>query len=157
MATSTASRILDREAIKKILPHRGPALLIDNATVNLPTDDGSVQVPYGSCRYVVPADRCEGHFPDEPVFPGHLQQEIFNQLAGVVAGVYLDVTGGQAVVRRAEARFESMAHPGDKLHFMVTNLVIRANVLILVEGEAAIATIQASEFKTRLAIIKPSA
>ena len=76
---------LNKEQIKKLLPHREPMLLIDElinikklhsatAIVNVKEDSFFVQ----------------GHFPDEPVMPGVLIVEAFGQAAAALTAFGID-------------------------------------------------------------------
>ena len=76
---------LNKDQIKKLLPHREPMLLIDElininklksatAIVNVRKDSFFVQ----------------GHFPDEPVMPGVLIVEAFGQAAAALTAAGID-------------------------------------------------------------------
>ena len=76
--------ILDKEQIKKILPHREPFLLADTATLS--QDGMQAQTSF----YADPEMGIfKGHFPDEPVLPGAYIIEAMAQCAGIalLAGV----------------------------------------------------------------------
>ena len=66
--------------IKKILPHREPMLLVDEANlINETTAEGF---------YTVRGDEyfLQGHFPDNPVVPGVILCEIMAQTCCVLMG-----------------------------------------------------------------------
>lgn len=68
---------MNREEIKKILPHREPMLLLDDAEN---TDGVSIG------HYTVRGDEffLQGHFPDHPIVPGVILCEILAQSACVL-------------------------------------------------------------------------
>jgi len=69
-----------KEEIKKILPHREPMLLVDEANlINETTAEGF---------YTVRGDEyfLQGHFPDNPVVPGVILCEIMAQTCCVLMG-----------------------------------------------------------------------
>lgn len=67
---------INKEGIKKIIPHREPMLLVDSLT-GLDVDQGVIT----GTRYLDPKDPVfSGHFPEYPVYPGNLQIEMVGQL-----------------------------------------------------------------------------
>ena len=63
---------MDKEDIKKIMPHRDPMLLVDRSEL---TADGVIS------EYTVPDDPyyTHGHFPGNPIVPGVILCEIMAQ------------------------------------------------------------------------------
>ena len=99
---------MNREELKKILPHREPMLLIDEAELKEET------LAVG--KYTVKGDEwfLQGHFPGMPIVPGVIQCEMMAQtccvlLADKVKG-HLPLFGGLDKVR-----FKSQVRPGDTL------------------------------------------
>ena len=76
---------IDKDQIKKLLPHREPMLLIDKLTniVPLKSATGIVNVKKESFYL-------EGHFPDQPVMPGVFIVEAFGQAAAALTALGID-------------------------------------------------------------------
>lgn len=96
---------MNRDEIKKILPHREPMLLVDEVAL----EDGK---SHG--RYYVRGDEffLQGHFPGNPVVPGVIQCEMLAQsacvlLIGEAEGMTPLFTGLQNV------KFRGQVKPGD--------------------------------------------
>ena len=98
---------MDKEEIKKIIPHRDHMLLIDEAEIK----DG---VAYGK-KYITGDEFfLKGHFPDNPVVPGVILCEIMAQsscvlLAEVAEGKTPYFTGLDKV------KFRNKVLPGDTI------------------------------------------
>jgi len=73
---------IDKDQIKKLLPHREPMLLIDKL-INI--------VPLKSATGIVNVKKesfyLEGHFPDQPVMPGVFIVEAFGQAAAALTAL----------------------------------------------------------------------
>ena len=76
---------IDKDQIKKLLPHREPMLLIAKLIniVPLKSATGIVNVKKGSFYL-------EGHFPDQPVMPGVFIVESFGQAAAALTALGID-------------------------------------------------------------------
>ena len=98
---------MNREEIKKILPHREPMLLLDEVELI----DGK---SYGKCHIKGDEYFLQGHFPGNPVVPGVIQCEMLAQsacvlLIGEAAGKTPLFTGLDKV------KFRGQVKPGDTL------------------------------------------
>ena len=70
---------MDQEAIKKVIPHRDPMLLV--TTVEDLTPGEAITATF----YVDPAREIfKGHFPEEPVLPGVYSVECMAQTADIL-------------------------------------------------------------------------
>ncbi len=109
---------LDINAIKKLLPHRYPMLLVDAVS-----DYEVGKWIRGVKNVTVNEPYFQGHFPHYPVMPGVLVIEAMAQLAGlltILSGV-AKADGSQLVLFAGidEARFKQQVMPGDRLELFV--------------------------------------
>ena len=96
---------MNREEIKKILPHREPMLLVDEVVL----EDGK---SHG--KYLVRGDEffLQGHFPGNPVVPGVIQCEMLAQSACVLL---IGRTEGMTPLYTGlnNVKFRGQVKPGD--------------------------------------------
>lgn len=102
---------LDRDAIKKIIPHRDPFLLIDEIVELVPG-----QKAVGIKRLTGEEDWFRGHFPDYPVMPGVLIVEALAQ-TGAVAILGMPANKGKIAFFAGidKLRFKRQVLPGEEL------------------------------------------
>lgn len=103
--------LLDREAVKGIIPHRDPFLLVDGVTELNPGVNAVGFLDVKDDMFWVP-----GHFPDNPVMPGVLVVEAVAQMGAVVILSKEGMQGKTAYfggIRKV--RFRQKVRPGDRL------------------------------------------
>jgi 3-hydroxyacyl-[acyl-carrier-protein] dehydratase len=108
--------IMDREAIKAIIPHRDPFLLVDRIEECEPGVSATGELDVTGAAFWVP-----GHFPDYPVMPGVLVVEACAQV-GAVAMLSLSENQGRIALFAGidKVRFKRQVHPGDTLRMTCT-------------------------------------
>ncbi len=112
---------MNRDEIKRLIPHRAPFLLLDEVT-SLTAD--SVEATYT----LRPDDDLwsriySGHYPGSPITPGVLLCEMLFQASAVLLGqVARDagLAGMPVVTRITAAKFKSMVLPGDTVTIRAT-------------------------------------
>ena len=103
--------VMDIQAIRDILPHRYPMLLVDRIEELEP--DRIV----GIKNVTVNEPFFIGHFPDFPVMPGVLIVEAMAQVAGVLVLSQIPDRHSKLVLLASveEAKFRKPVRPGDQL------------------------------------------
>ena len=79
------SKSINKEEIKKLLPHREPMLLIDELINIKKLKSATAIINVRKDSFFV-----QGHFPDQPVMPGVLIVESFGQAAAALTAHGLD-------------------------------------------------------------------
>lgn len=103
--------LMDTVQIMNKLPHRYPFLLVDKVLEITPTHIiGMKQVTMNEWFF-------EGHFPDNPVFPGVLQMEALAQTGGILALVEKDENEqwDTYFMKIENCKFRDKVFPGDTL------------------------------------------
>ena len=115
--------LLDREEIKKIIPHRDPFLLVD-AVESI--DENSI-VAYSFITGE--EDFFRGHFPQKPVMPGVLIIEALAQ-AGAICVLQREEFRGKIAYFAGidKARFKKIIKPGNTLRLEAKLTKMRSNI-----------------------------
>lgn len=130
--------MLDREAVKAIIPHRDPFLLVDRVLELEPGVRATGELDVRPDMFWVP-----GHFPEYAVMPGVLIVEALAQ-AGAVALLSLPGNAGKLAFFAGidKVRFKRQVVPGDTLRLECEITKARASIgfgeaRALVGGELA--------------------
>lgn len=104
---------LDVEAIKALLPHRDPFLMIDEVIECTPNESVTAVK-----RVSADEPHFAGHFPGNPVLPGVLIIEAMAQAGGVLSHISVGDIEPKPLfmlARVEDARFRRPVVPGDRL------------------------------------------
>jgi len=115
-AKTSGDVIFDINAIKKMLPHRYPFLLVDKV---VDIDIGKRIV--GVKNVTINEPFFQGHFPQKPVMPGVLIIEAMAQTGGILMLNFFDSYEGKLAYFTSidKAKFRKQVIPGDQLFFDV--------------------------------------
>ena len=109
---------LNKEQIKKLLPHREPMLLIDELININKLKSATAIVNVKKNSFFV-----QGHFPNEPVMPGVLIVEAFGQAAAALTAAGIDKSTYENklvfLMTIEKARFRSPVIPDCKLELNI--------------------------------------
>ncbi|MBN9333252.1 3-hydroxyacyl-ACP dehydratase FabZ [Devosia sp.] len=155
--TVSATTELDAMSITDILaalPHRYPMLMIDRI-VDIKGDDSAVGIKNVTFNEPI----FQGHFPNNPIFPGVLILEGMAQTAGAIVIKY-DASGdSKSIVMLLgidSARFRKPAGPGDTIEYHISKLHRRRTVgryraeakvdgVVIAEAELTAMIVEATE------------
>ena len=99
---------MNKEEIKKILPHRKPMLLVDEVELV----DGKA---LGKCHIRGDEYFLQGHFPGNPIVPGVIQCEMLAQSACVLLADGAAENMTPVFTSLDKVKFRGMVKPGDTL------------------------------------------
>lgn len=120
---------IDMQEILAYMPHRFPFLLLDKISSIEPGE--SIQVIKNTS---INEPFYQGHFPENPVFPGVLILESMAQAAGLLVFKTKDLKPRASLYMYAgvsKARFKSIVYPGDQMVIDVRLKTERRNVVFL--------------------------
>lgn len=136
-----AEILLTLSEIKNLIPHREPMLLLDQVSILSESE--------ALGQYLVRGDEffLQGHYPGDPLVPGHLQSEMLAQLGAVLichtssfsSHRFHALRAGKKPVLAAlsNVRFKSSARPGDLLSLRIL-LVRDTGLVAYVEGSVLV-------------------
>jgi 3-hydroxyacyl-[acyl-carrier-protein] dehydratase len=121
----TSLDAVDIAAILKMLPHRYPFLMIDKV-IDIRGTDGGI----GIKNVTVNEPQFQGHFPENPVFPGVLMIEGMAQTGGVLCVAALGMSKPKSVYFMTidKAKFRRPVVPGDTVEYHMTLKAQRRNM-----------------------------
>jgi beta-hydroxyacyl-ACP dehydratase FabZ len=124
---------LDIQAIRDILPHRYPMLLVDRI------EELEPERIVGIKNVTVNEPFFVGHFPDFPVMPGVMIVEAMAQVAGVLVLSSIPDRATKLVLLASvdEAKFRRPVRPGDQLRIEM-NLLKRKASIAKMSGTASV-------------------
>jgi 3-hydroxyacyl-[acyl-carrier-protein] dehydratase len=121
--------------ILELLPHRYPFLMIDRV-IAMNGDESAI----GIKNVTFNEPQFQGHFPEQPVFPGVLMIEGMAQTAGVlcVASGLVGKAKSVYFLTIDKAKFRKPVGPGDVIEYHMTKKARRKNMWWF-RGEAKVA------------------
>lgn len=125
--------VLDHLAIREILPHRYPFLLVDRIV------ELEEERIVGIKNVTANEPFFQGHFPDFPVMPGVLIVEAMAQVAGVLVLKSMPDRASKLVLLASveEAKFRRPVLPGDVLRMEMVVLKRKSSVAKM-QGKATV-------------------
>lgn len=147
--TKTAGVIFDVEAIKRILPHRYPFLLVDKI-LDFKLDEKVVGIKNVTSNEPF----FQGHFPGKPVMPGVLIIEAMAQTGGILLLNGMENPDGKLVYFMAmnNVKFRKPVVPGDQMTMQVEMISRRSKMATLI-GKAFVDGTLVAEAEMTAAIV----
>jgi len=114
---------IDIHAIRRVLPHRYPMLLVDRII----EIEGS-QRAVGIKNVTINEEFFQGHYPGQPIMPGVLILEAMAQMGGILLSQDLEHKGKLAVLLSLDkVKFRRAVMPGDQLILEANTVRVRSN------------------------------
>ena len=132
--TTTRLEAADIAMVLKMLPHRYPFLMVDRV-IDIRGDEHGI----GIKNVTVNEPHFQGHFPNNPVFPGVLMIEGMAQTAGVLCIAATSSTQPKSVyfLTIDKAKFRKPVLPGDTIEYHM-NRIARRKTMWWYRGEAKV-------------------
>jgi 3-hydroxyacyl-[acyl-carrier-protein] dehydratase len=126
------SKIIDKNRIKELIPHREPILLVDEVRDIVVGESCT-----GIKHLTLEQGYFNGHFPNHPVMPGVLIIEALAQTSAILVADSMKEAEGKLVYFTSieEAKFRKPVSPNDTLYLKVRKLNSKRN-LYKFEGQA---------------------
>jgi 3-hydroxyacyl-[acyl-carrier-protein] dehydratase len=124
----------DIAKVLAMLPHRYPFLLVDRV-IDIKGDEHGI----GIKNVTINEPHFQGHFPENPVFPGVLMIEGMAQTAGVMCIIASGSTPKSVFFLTIDkAKFRKPVLPGDTIEYHMTRIQ-RRRTMWWFRGEAKVA------------------
>ncbi|HMS67574.1 MAG TPA: bifunctional UDP-3-O-[3-hydroxymyristoyl] N-acetylglucosamine deacetylase/3-hydroxyacyl-ACP dehydratase [Saprospiraceae bacterium] len=142
--------IMDIEKVKSLLPHRYPFLMVDKIIEMSPNHVVGVK------NVTVNEAFFQGHFPENPVFPGVLQMEALAQTGGILAlsNVEEPKKWDTYFLKMDNVKFKAKVVPGDTLLLKMELLTPIRRGIVHMQGSAYVGSKLVSEGELIAQIIK---
>jgi len=127
---------IDIAGILRAIPHRYPFLMVDRI-ISVRGDEFAI----GIKNVTANEPQFQGHFPDNPVFPGVLLLEGMAQTAGVICMRVIGRNGAGSApyfLTIDKAKFRKPVVPGDTIEYHVRKIARKKNMWWF-RGEAKVA------------------
>ena len=141
----------DVARIMEMIPHRYPMLLVDRV---VEIEAGVKAV--GIKNVTINEPQFQGHFPENPVFPGVLLIEGMAQTGGILCLIGMGASTARPVYFMTidEAKFRRPVVPGDTVEFHMSLLAQRRNMWWY-RGEAKVKKHVVAEAKVGAMLLDP--
>ncbi len=142
--------LMDVEQIKKLLPHRYPFLLVDKII------EKQEKMVIGVKNVTFNEQLFQGHFPDNPVFPGVLQMEALAQTGGILALSQVDnpQQWDTYFLKMDNVKFKNKVVPGDTMILKMELLSPIRRGIVHMQGTVYVGNKIVSEGELTAQIIK---
>ena len=142
---------IDIKGIMEILPHRYPFLLVDRI---VELEKGKTIT--GVKNVTMNEGFFQGHFPDNPVFPGVLQMEALAQTGGILALHNVPDPGNWDTyfLKIDNAKFKAKVLPGDTLILKMELLEPIRRGIVHMQGTAYVGSKIVSEGELTAQIVR---
>ena len=121
-------KIIDKGMMEKLLPHRGNALKLDEATFFVSRCPSPKRWLIGIKEIRINDPDLDGHFSDRPIYPGHCLIECACLSAALLAKMsYPEMEGVPVIAGIDRIRFFAFADPFQN-SFLIFHTVLKRNM-----------------------------